>query len=79
MSAGCGGEALSPLQCADGEAWRSVGSLEKMHPLKNSVSGTGVEASLDVTLCEGVCTAASRSIEGTDRKHAGQRTSCAAG
>ena len=45
MSAGCGGEALSALQCADGEAWRSKGSLEKMHPIKNSVSGGWVEAS----------------------------------
>ena len=45
MSAGCGGEALPALQCADGEAWRSKGSLEKIHPTKNSVSGSCVEAS----------------------------------
>ena len=38
MSAGCGGEALPALQCADSEAWRSEGSLEKMHRVKNSVS-----------------------------------------
>ena len=44
MSAVCGSEALPVLQCADGEAWRSKGSLEKVHPMKNSVSGSCVEA-----------------------------------
>ena len=45
MSAGCGGEALSALQYADVGPWRSEGSLEKMHPIKNSVNGSCVEAS----------------------------------
>ena len=40
-----GGEELPALQCADGEAWRSKVSLEKVHPMKNSVSGSCVEAS----------------------------------
>ena len=79
MSAGCGGEVLPALQCADGEAWRSKGSLERMHPMKNSVSGSCVEAPRDATLYKGVCTIASRSNEGTGREHVGQRTSCAEG
>ena len=49
MSAGCGCEALSALQCADGGPWRSKGSLEKMHPTKNFVSGNSVVASVDAT------------------------------
>ena len=33
------------LFCADGKAWRSKGSLERMHRMKNSVSGSFVQAS----------------------------------
>ena len=79
MSAGWGGEALPALHCADGEDWRSKGSLEKMHAIKNSVSGSWVVASVDATLREGVCTAASRSSGGMGREHVGQVTSCVEG
>ena len=48
-----------------------------MHPMKNSASGSWVEASLEATLCEGVCTAASRSSGGMGREHVVQITSCA--
>ena len=47
--------------------------------MKNSLSGSCVEASLGATLCEGVCTAASRKSGGTGREHVGQRTSCVEG
>ena len=47
--------------------------------MKNSVSGSCVEASRDATLYKGVCTAASRSNEGTDRERVEQRTSCEGG
>ena len=45
MSAGCGGEALSAVQCANDGSWRSEGSLERMRPMKKYVSGCCVEAS----------------------------------
>ena len=79
MSACCGDEALPALQCADGEPWRSEGSLEKTHAIKNSVNGSWVVASVDATLREGVCTAASRSGGGMGREHVGQVMSCVEG
>ena len=46
--------ALLALPCVGGGTERSKGSLEYMHPMKNSVSGSWVVASAEATLCEGV-------------------------
>ena len=47
--------------------------------MKNFVSGCWVVASAEKTLCEGVCTAASRSRGGMGREHVGQVMACAGG
>ena len=47
--------------------------------MKNSVSGSCVEASRVAMLCKGVCAAASRGNEGTGRACVGQRTSSVEG
>ena len=46
--------------------------LEKIQPIKNSVSGSCVEVSCDAILREGVCTSASR-----DNEEAGRVPICA--
>ena len=61
MSLGWGSEALWAGPCVGGGTERSKGSLEWMHPRKNSVRSSWVVASAAATLCEGVCMAASRS------------------
>ena len=70
MSVGWGSAALLALPCVGGGTERSKGSLELVHQMKNSVSGSWVVASAEATVCEGVCAAASRSRGGMGREHA---------
>ena len=83
MSMGWGREALQALPCVSGGIERSKGSLELVHPRKNSVSGSRVVESVEATLCGGVCVEAGcgrggRAIKRLQRSKNSANESCVA-